>query len=336
LSGATSYVTGGKTLLRYCIYGISQSQTDVPEGLLGYADTPLEVVEVQGLSAVVSPLTGDLGGEASQLLEFYQSQRRVLAALGARSVLPARVGSSLSSRDAVAFMLHTHAESLTEQLEGLRGLAQFNLNVTWSLDGEIQRAAGTAEVVALRASLEARPEITILDQARVGELLAQQLEYERHRLMDRVLHAIETDLSEYGVVSRDNDATAFNLVLLSGWERREPLLAKLTALEGLAGRLEWQLSEALPVTAFRSLEVIEPSPADLERARFILRLPATAPLVPPQVQRAYKQLALEKHPDRRQNDPNAAEEMRELSWARDLLEVAYSGVGVRVQKSVSQ
>ena len=322
--------------MRYYIYGIVHDDASLPEGLLGYADEPLELITSRGLSAVVSTLTNEPERDASSLLLFYQAQQRVLMGLRTRAVLPAQVGSSLSSREAVAFMLHVHAEDLGEQLDGLVGVAQFNLSVSWQLSQEIQLAALTSDVQTLRAALQMQSEITLGDQARVGELIARQLEYERHRLMDRVLHAIEADLTEYGVVARDGETTAFNLVLLACRNGRDALLARLGAIEGISGRLEWQLSAALPASAFRSLEVIEPSPADLERARSTLRLPVSAPLVPPQVQRAYKQLALEKHPDRRQNNENAAEEMRELGWARDLLEVAYSGVGVRVQKVVSR
>jgi Gas vesicle synthesis protein GvpL/GvpF len=322
--------------LRYCIYGIFQGDAFVPEGLQGYAQAALELVQIGGLSALISPLEQQLGNDSAALLEFYQAQQRVLMGIKAASVLPAKIGSSLSSRDTVAFMLNAHAEGLSEQLGVLDGLAQFNLNATWNLNQEIQRAANTSEVLELRQKLEAQTEISIQERSKIGELLAQNLEFERHRLMDRVLHAIETDLSEYGVAPRDNDQTAFNLVLLAGRDKRETLLKRLNLLEQqIDGRLEWQLSNALPATAFRMLEVIEPSQSDLERARLTLRLPANAALVPPQVQRAYKQLALEKHPDRRQHDPSAADEMRELIWARDLLEVAYSGVGVRVQKVVS-
>lgn len=322
--------------MRYVIYGIVHGDALLPEGLLGYADQPLELIESRGLGAVISVLPHEPTRDAEGLLLLYQAQQRVLTGLDARAVLPSKLGASLSSREAVAFMLHVHAEGLTEQLDGLVGVAQFNLSVNWDLNQEIQLAAISADVQTLRAALQMQTEITLGDQARVGELIARQLEYQRHRLMDRVLHAIEADLSEYGVVTRENDSTAFNLVLLARLDRRESLLNRLGAIEGLSGRLEWQLSDGLPVSAFRSLEVIEPCAADLERARSTLRLPASAPLVPPQVQRAYKQLALEKHPDRRQDNANAAEEMRELGWARDLLEVAYSGVGVRVQKVVSK
>ncbi len=322
--------------MRYVIYGIVHSDAVLPEGLRGDADAPLELIESRGLSAVISASPEGPPRDASGLLELYQAQQRVLMGVHARAVLPSKLGASLSSREAVAFMLHVHGESLTEQLGSLVGIAQFNLGVKWQLNQEIHLAASSAEVQTLRATLQRQPEITLGDQARIGELIARQLEYERHRLMDRVLHAIEADLTEYGVVSRETEDTAFNLVLLAGSDRHDALLERLGSIEGLSGRLEWQLSESLPATAFRTLEIIEPHPADLERARVTLRLPASAPLVPPQVHRAYKQLALEKHPDRRQGDSHAAEEMRELGWARDLLEVAYSGIGVRVQKVVSK
>jgi hypothetical protein len=148
------------------------------------------------------------------------------------------------------------------------------------------------------------------------------------------LHAVEGHLREYGIVAHDNDHTAFNLALLLERDRAVTVRVALDAWAAREGSISLTLSDALPVTAFRLLEITEPTLEDLRRARAVLRLPEHLPVVAAQVRRAFKQLALELHPDRNHTE-HAPESMRELTWARDLLEVASSGVGVRVRRAVT-
>jgi hypothetical protein len=293
----------------------------------------MELVRQQGLSALIAPAS-PLPLDAVTLSARHARQTHALSLLRADAMLPARVDAQLSNRERVEALLCAHHEELTAQLRSLSGVAQFNLSVGWQLSQVVQRAAQSDDVRALRADLERRGEVRLEDQARVGELIARGLNDERQRLMDRALHAVEGHLREYGIVGHDNDHTAFNLALLM---ERDRAVTVRVALEAWATRehgVRLSLSDALPATAFRLLEIIEPTAEDLSRARAVLRLPEHLPVVAAQVRRAFKQLALELHPDRNHTE-HASDAMRELTWARDLLEVASSGVGVRVRRAVT-
>ena len=314
------------------LYGITCAQVQIPSNLRGFQGIPLEVVRGDGVCAVISRGNIDLGQDPSAIMQLYQAQQQVLLKLEARAVVPARIGSGLDSFEAVQALLEYHREALLEQLKGVADKAQFNLRVIWKLDAEIKNAATNRDILEFRAELAGRT-MLLEDQVRIGELIAMHLEHERQRLLDKVLSRLEPSLSEYGLASRDTEDTAFNLVLLAARDSHAGLLSLIQQIAD--ERLQFELSSALPIHAFRLLEVVQPSRQDLEKARLALRLPANTPSAPLQVQRAYKQLALEKHPDRNPNNPFATEEMIELSWARDLLEVAGQGVGLRVQKVVN-
>jgi Gas vesicle synthesis protein GvpL/GvpF len=316
--------------MMYDVYSVLSGDATIP----AKAQTPgLELIRDQGLCAMIAPASPS-PVDAVTLNARHARQMHALSIVRAEASLPARLDARLSSRERVVAMLHAHRDELFAQLQGLRGVAQFNLSVQWNLTQAVQRAAQSDDVRALRADLEHRGEVRLEDQARVGELIARGLNDERQRLMDRALHAVEGHLREYGIVPHDNDHTAFNLALLLEHDRATTVRVALDAWAAREVGVSLTLSDALPATAFRLLEITEPRPEDLSRARAVLRLPEHLPVVAAQVRRAFKQLALERHPDRRQ-DATASDDMRELSWARELLEVASSGVGVRVRRAVT-
>ncbi len=318
------------------LFGIISPEAQLPENMIGYQGQKLEILYGDGLAALVSKGQIDIGQQPERILEFYQAQLAALEQIQAISVLPARLGSGVSSQEVIQLMLVRHRDLLLEQLKSVAGMAQFNLTAFWDLNQEIAKAASHQDVQSFRVELQTRGNVTLEDQARVGELISMHLEHERQRLTDKVLLSLEPLLKEYGLVAREQEEIAFNMPLLMLRYQKPQLEQRLAEVQkDLSNRLQFQLSAAQPATAFRLLEVIEPKTIDLEKARLTLRLPANTPSAPAQIHRAYKQLALEKHPDRRPNHPFAADEMQELSWARDLLELAGSGIGVRVQKMVN-
>lgn len=318
------------------IYAIVSSDVQLPEGLTGLQGRHLYIVRHGQVAALVSDGAFELGKDSSLILDLYQKQLEILGQVKVKSLLPTRFGSGLSSLGAIEFLLQRHEALLLEQLQTVAHKVQFHLTARWDLNGEIQTAASNQDVQKFKSDLQISGKIQLEDQARLGELISMHLEHERQRLTDKVLLQLEPMLSEYGFVGRDQEDVAFNIALLAEQALEMNLRATLEKIQiELGARIVFALSAPQVATAFRLLEVIEPRVADLEKARLILRLPSNTPNAPAQIQRAFKQLALERHPDRNPHQPFAAEDMQELSWARELLELAGSGVGVRVQKMVS-
>jgi hypothetical protein len=318
-------------VMSYQIYGITSSDVSLQPQLI--QEFQLELIKHQNIAAVVSVGTNEIGSSAERVLELYRRQTSILAQLQAEAVIPTRFGTGISSLAQIGILLEHNHDDLLAQLDGVRGRVQFNIVGRWQFDAVLRQVAQHPDVLDLRAQLQQRGQVTLEDQAHVGELIALHLEHERQRLFDKALLALEGMMHEYKTVARDSEDSAFVFSVLAKRASHACLLEKLAQMSKDADtNLEIAVSAPMPINQFRLLEVIEPRTTDLEQARQTLRLPTNMPSAPSQVWRAYKQLALEKHPDRRPNDPTAHDEMAALSRARDLLEVAGSGVGLRLQK----
>jgi hypothetical protein len=317
------------------VYAIASADASVTE-TLGLGGHGLQIVGSGAVQALISDHSPEIPQDTATLSALWLEHQKIVTNLEAGSVLPAKLGSRLSNVAAVTELLERHQETLLEQLKNLQGKVQINLSAFWKLGEEIGRVASGSEISSLRQELASKAQITHADQAQIGELIAQGIQAERQHLTDRALNTLEGLILEYGSVPHGNDETAFNMVVLIEAAKLGDLDACLKNLEvELTERLHFKRSLPMPAFVFSALELIEPNQHDLEQARLTLRLPSDLPSEPNSVHRAFKQLALERHPDRNPNDPNAADNMRQLSWARDLLEVCGSGVGLRVQRAVA-
>jgi Gas vesicle synthesis protein GvpL/GvpF len=317
------------------VYAITSVDARVTK-ITGLGGHGLQIVGSGAVQALISDHAPEIPQDSATLGALWLEHQKIVTDLQASSVLPAKLGSRLSSVAAVTDLLGRHQETLLKQLKNLQGKVQINLSAFWKLGEEIGKLASGSEISSLREALASKAQITHADQAQIGELIAQGIEAERQHLTDRTLSILEGLILEYGSVPHGNDDTAFNMVVLIEATKLGDLDSRLKNLElELSERLHFKRSQPMPAFVFSALELIEPSSHDLEQARLTLRLPSDLPSEPNSVHRAFKQLALERHPDRNPNDPNAADNMRQLSWARDLLEVCGSGVGVRVQRAVA-
>jgi Gas vesicle synthesis protein GvpL/GvpF len=320
-------------MTEHSIYGVFTGDASFQPGLRGIGGRPLEVVRFGGLCAITHTGSATLEIEADPVGAILEHQR-VVAAINATSTLPARLGTHLPGRAAVVALLEQFEETLLGELERLAGLAQWNLSATWDIGREVARAANQPEIAALRAELAARGTVTVDDQSRVGMMIAGALEREREDLLESTLLSLRDLINESGRVPHGGDAGAFNLALLARREQRTELEEHLNNLsKTLESRVSFTLARPLPPFVFAALELIVPSAEELEGARVALELPVQTPSAAADVQRAFRRLALDRHPDRRPGDSGA--EMRRLSLARDLLQAAGSGLGVRVKRAVA-
>ena len=317
------------------LYGIFTADAVLAPSAAGIGGAPLEAIRAGALVALVHEGGFAVPGEARAAATAVAEHQRAVIGVRSSAALPAKLGSVLPSREAVLQLLEGSEAVLVAQLERVRDFAQVNLTAFWNLQQEIGLAAIQPEVAEARHAILERGGVTPEDQARIGQLIAAALEAQRGHLLERTLDALGDAIAEHGQAPRGDDATAFHLAILCRNDAYATLEARLAALdEALGGRLDWRVSEPLPPFAFSALEVVLADAAELERARAALGLrePATGAEA---ARKAFKRLALEHHPDRNANDPNAAATMHELARARDLLEACAGGVGVRIMRAVT-
>ncbi len=308
------------------IYGIySADATEI--------QTPgLEVVRVGPLAALIGEGRINLPSDPARLMQILLEHQTAIHSVNASSILPCKLGANLPNRERVIELLELHEDTLLSELARLEDTAQINLAARWNVQDEIARAAIQEDVGAFRQEVLERGTVTTEDQARIGIMIGTQLE--RETLLNLAVQCLKDSVLEVGNVGRNGEDSAFNLALLVKRDQLEAMENAITELDAkLEDRITWRIGAPGPAFAFASLEIITPNTLDLDRARKTLGLDNDVD--GDTLARTFKKLALERHPDRNPNNPNAADEMRDLAWARDLLAASTHGLGVRVTKAVN-
>jgi Gas vesicle synthesis protein GvpL/GvpF/DnaJ domain len=309
----------------YGIYSADASEIQTPG---------LEVVRVGALAALISEGRISLPSDPAQLTQILLEHQTAIHSVNASSILPCKLGANLPNRERVIELLELHEDTLLSELARLKDTAQINLAARWNVQDEIARAAISEDVGAFRQELLERGTVTPEDQARIGMMIGTQLERERETLLNLAIQCLKDSVLEVGNVGRGGEDSAFNLALLVKRDQLEAMENAITELDAkLEDRITWRIGAPGPAFAFASLEIITPNTLDLDRARKTLGLDNDVD--GDTLARTFKKLALERHPDRNPNNPNAADEMRDLAWARDLLAASTQGLGVRVTKAVN-
>jgi Gas vesicle synthesis protein GvpL/GvpF len=313
----------------YGIYSADASETPT---------SGLEVVRVGALVALIGDGRVSLPSDPAQLTQILLEHQTAIHSIEASSILPCKLGANLPNRERVIELLELHEDTLLSELARLEDTAQINLAARWNVQDEIARAAISEDVGAFRQELLERGTVTPEDQARIGMMIGTQLERERETLLNLAVQCLRDSVLEVGNVGRNGEDSAFNLALLVKRDQLEAMENAITELDAkLEDRITWRIGAPGPAFAFASLEIITPNTLDLDRARKTLGLPenTSSDVDGDTLARTFKKLALERHPDRNPNNPNAADEMRDLAWARDLLAASTQGLGVRVTKAVN-
>lgn len=164
----------------YYVYGITQG--DTKPTVAGIANARLELVEGNGVAALVSRLPR---GEVRLGREEMLAHSRVLeAAITKGTVLPMRFGVVMSGTEEIRQrLLDDHAADLRTQLEEFRDKIEIRIRATY------EEAALLREVVhedsridALRRSLGGRSEdATYFARIALGERVAEGIERKRER-----------------------------------------------------------------------------------------------------------------------------------------------------------
>jgi Gas vesicle synthesis protein GvpL/GvpF/DnaJ domain len=311
----------------YGIYSADASETPT---------SGLEVVRIGALAALIGEGRISLSSDPAQLTQILLEHQTAIHSVNASSILPCKLGANLPNRERVIELLELHEDTLLAELARLEDTAQINLAARWNVQDEIARAAISDDVGAFRQELLERGTVTPEDQARIGMMIGTQLERERETLLNLAVQCLKDSVLEVGNVGRGGEDSAFNLALLVKRDQLEAMENAITELDAkLEDRITWRIGAPGPAFAFASLEIITPNTLDLDRARKTLGLGLDNDVDGDTLARTFKKLALERHPDRNPNNPNAADEMRDLAWARDLLVASTHGLGVRVTKAVS-
>lgn len=180
------------------VYGVVRADAQLPDGLAGVDEAPVQLVALGDVAAAVGLIAVDRPpGRRADLL----AHTAVLDALAMPGpVVPVQFGSVLPDADVVVReLLEPQAEHFEALLDELGGRHQFNVR------GRYNEAAVLAEVVsedseiaALRERTRGLPEhVGQAERVRLGELVSHALERKREQDSTTVLDIVLPHVASY-------------------------------------------------------------------------------------------------------------------------------------------
>jgi hypothetical protein len=236
------------------VYGVVRSGSVEAAPAEGVADAPTELIEQDGLAALVSKLPAErLRARRRDLTRHLRALEETFAET---TVVPCPFGTVLPSEELVkTLLLEARRDELLGLLERLEGRVQMNVKAAYD-EGEILREIVSAEpeIARLRQRTSQLGEAAYYDSIRLGQLVAAALERHRARDAESVLGRLLPE-AEDAVSEQTGDLVVLKasfLVARGRLERFDRGLDELASIEG--PRVRFESFGPLPPTAFASLE----------------------------------------------------------------------------------
>ena len=232
------------------VYGVVRADELPAVAAEGVADAPVELLEHDGLAALVSKLPGrDFRVKRRDL----QRHLQVLEdAFGEATIVPCPFGTVVVSEDAVRGMLLTERrEELLAALARLEGKVQLNVKAVYDEEELLRELLRLhPELARLQASTKRLGDAGYYEQIRLGELIAAALSERRELDSQRLLRHLD-ERSEDTVIEPAADYVALKasfLVSRKQLRKFDDALERAAEAEQPALRIE--VIGPLPPTAF--------------------------------------------------------------------------------------
>jgi len=233
------------------VYGVVRAE-DLPAiSADGVGATSVELVERDGLAAIVSRLPDEFRVKRRDLDRHLQVLEEAFAET---TVVPCAFGTVLASEnDVETALLSDRRAELEAALDRLAGMVQLNVKAVYDEDQVLRDLVGAhPEVAKLRAESERLGDAAYYQQIRLGELIAEL--FEARRASDA-----RTIVSELDTVSNDvavDDPGEYDALKASFLVGRKQVDRFDEQLERLARSLQplirFEVIGPLPPTAFAS------------------------------------------------------------------------------------
>jgi DnaJ-domain-containing protein 1 len=268
----------------------AQAGTPAPDG---------RIVRHGRLAALIGEAAGDLRGlpREEAVRRLIAHQRIVEGVMGRGAILPVKFGTTLPDERAVVRVLAEAAPLLAPRLAALAGHVQIELAVTWPIEELLAEVAAEDEVSRARAAVEARGDgATTDDRVALGRLVKAALDRRRSAAAETIRAAVTPLAADVVENALLDDRMVANLALLvakAGLTALEETVDRLDAAFG--GRMTFRWIGPLPPYSFATVEVSQPSFAEIDAARRTLGLgPVTDTAA---IKAAYRRAVQEVHPD---------------------------------------
>jgi hypothetical protein len=180
------------------VYGVVHADAELPDGLAGVDEAPVQLVALGDVAAAVGLIALDRPpGRRADLL----AHTAVLDALAVPGpVVPVQFGSVLAdAEDVVRELLEPQAEHFAALLDELAGRHQFNVRGRYNEPAVLAEVVSEdSEIAALRERTRGLPEhVGQAERVRLGELVSHALERKREQDSATVLDIVLPHVASY-------------------------------------------------------------------------------------------------------------------------------------------
>ena len=238
------------------VYGVVRAGGTLAFDEAGVAGRPLELIEHDGIAAVVSDFPAeDFRVRRSDLHAHLRSVERIFEQA---TVAPCPFGTVIGSRDQVeSHFLGPRRDELETLLEQLEGHVQMNVKAEYDEQAVLaELVAGDPEIARLRERTKALGAAAYYENIRLGELIASRLAARR----EADAAGIEAVLAAAAAAAVSEPADAGRLLVFKGsfLVARDVLAEFDRTLDGLAAegapQLRFEATGPLPPIAFATLD----------------------------------------------------------------------------------
>ena len=235
------------------VYGV------VPAGVAGLrakgvADRPLEVVEDDGLAAVVSDFPSQ--DQRLRRRDLHAHLRSLEQIFGVTTVAPCAFGTVMASRaDVSRGLLAARRDELRDLLERLEGHAQINVKVEYDDEAVLRDVvADDPEIGRARERARAVGDAGYYENIRLGERVAASIAVRRTSDAEEIMLRLGAVAVDAVAEPPASELGVFKGSFLVPTDRLEQFDSALEALADAGkGRLRFESFGPLPPTAFATL-----------------------------------------------------------------------------------
>jgi hypothetical protein len=304
------------------LYGVVPPEAANSFGPIGLDGGDVRTVSDGGIGIVASNATRIPFAEVApeKTLQYLAQHQRVLERVMLDSpVIPLKFGTYADDEGQILEILRAGRNEFAGALEKYADKVEVDLAAFWGDLKSVLAEIGRDEVViSAKARIGDQTQATTAQCVRLGQLVKDLLDQKNKAIAERLLVTLRTKWRNIVVNPARNDSAVLNAaVLIDRGEEAEfdQMLEQLDRCYD--SRINFRRVGPLPPYSFATAEVRTVQANGLDAARRALGLGESASLA--EIKGAYRRLLQEVHPDRN-TDPRAADSLKDISAAYELLE----------------
>jgi hypothetical protein len=304
------------------LYGVVPSDGAKDFGPIGLDGRHVRTVSDGGIGIVASSAARISFAEVppEKTLQYLAQHQRVLERVMLSSpVIPLKFGTYADDEGQILEIIRAGRNEFAGALEKYADKVEVDLAAFWGdLKSVLAEIAGDQAVISAKAQIGNPDQASTAQRVRLGQLVKELLDRKNRAIAERLVVTLRNKWQDIVVNPARDDSAVLNAAVLIDRAEEADFDRVLEQLDlCYDGQINFRRVGPLPPYSFATAEVKTIQASRVDAARQALGLGESASLV--EIKGAYRRLLQQLHPDRN-TDPQAADSLKDISAAYELLE----------------